>query len=103
MALINCPECKKEISDTTYRCPYCGYTVRVPERSIIGKIFEFIFGAFNFVMVLLFLSMFFGLVGAGDGSGVAGFAGTMVLLVIWVVIGLPLGVMSYITRAKAGD
>ena len=28
MALINCPECKKEISDTARKCPHCGYTVK---------------------------------------------------------------------------
>lgn len=27
MALINCPECKKEISDKTKSCPYCGYPI----------------------------------------------------------------------------
>ncbi|MGN1480728.1 zinc-ribbon domain-containing protein [Porcipelethomonas sp.] len=25
MALIKCPECEKEISDTTNSCPHCGY------------------------------------------------------------------------------
>lgn len=103
MALIKCPECGKDVSSTTYRCPHCGFMVKVPERSAIGKVFEFIFGAFNFVMALLFISMFFGLIGSGDGSGIAGFAGTIVLLVIWVVVGLPLGIMSYITRAKVGN
>lgn len=28
MALINCPECKKEISDIADKCPNCGYPVR---------------------------------------------------------------------------
>lgn len=100
MALIKCPECGKDVSNTTYRCPHCGYIVKEPQRTAIGKIFEFLFEAFNVVMVLIFISMFFGLVGSGDGSGVAGVAGTIVLLVIWVVVGLPLGIMSYITRAK---
>jgi len=27
MTLINCPECKKEISDEAIRCPSCGKTV----------------------------------------------------------------------------
>lgn len=27
MALIKCPECGKEISDTTKRCPNCGYMI----------------------------------------------------------------------------
>lgn len=25
MALINCPECQKEISNKTKNCPHCGY------------------------------------------------------------------------------
>lgn len=25
MALVKCPECGKEISDTTIMCPHCGY------------------------------------------------------------------------------
>lgn len=28
MALINCPECKKEVSDTVKRCPHCGFVMR---------------------------------------------------------------------------
>ena len=28
MALINCPECTKEISDSVVKCPHCGYTVK---------------------------------------------------------------------------
>lgn len=28
MALINCPECNKEISDTVKKCPYCGYRIK---------------------------------------------------------------------------
>lgn len=103
MALIECPECGKEVSSTTYRCPHCGYMVKAPERTFIGKIFEFLFEAFNVVMVLIFISMFFGLVGSGDGAGTAGFAGTIVLFVIWVIIGLPLGIMYYITKPKISN
>lgn len=28
MALINCPECNKEISDTVKTCPNCGYKIK---------------------------------------------------------------------------
>ncbi len=28
MALINCPECNKEISDKTRKCPHCGYPIK---------------------------------------------------------------------------
>lgn len=32
MALINCPECRKEISDTVKICPNCGYKIRRSQR-----------------------------------------------------------------------
>lgn len=36
MALINCPECGKEISDTNRKCPFCGYTLKKdPNRKAI--------------------------------------------------------------------
>lgn len=28
MALINCPECNKEVSDSTELCPNCGYSIK---------------------------------------------------------------------------
>ncbi|WP_026506941.1 zinc ribbon domain-containing protein [Butyrivibrio sp. MC2013] len=28
MSLINCPECGKEVSDTVYYCPHCGYPIK---------------------------------------------------------------------------
>lgn len=34
MALINCPECGKEISDAAISCPHCGYTINRSGRSI---------------------------------------------------------------------
>lgn len=34
MALINCPECGKEISDAALSCPHCGYTINRSGRSL---------------------------------------------------------------------
>lgn len=28
MALINCPECNREISDNAKSCPHCGYSIK---------------------------------------------------------------------------
>lgn len=28
MALIDCPECKKQVSDTALACPHCGYSLK---------------------------------------------------------------------------
>ena len=30
MALINCPECEKEVSDTAKKCLHCGYRLTPP-------------------------------------------------------------------------
>lgn len=40
MALIKCPECKKEFSNTINKCPHCGYKIKssVDVRGIINKI-----------------------------------------------------------------
>ena len=27
MALINCPECKKQVSNQAPTCPYCGFQI----------------------------------------------------------------------------
>ena len=40
MALISCPECNREISDTVRKCPNCGYKIknhRSPKNKIIEK------------------------------------------------------------------
>ncbi len=39
MALINCPECSREVSDQAAACPHCGYPLRAkpsPAGSTIG-------------------------------------------------------------------
>ncbi len=52
MALIQCPECKKEISDKTASCPHCGCPKPEPKKVPIksGNNTEFTFG---FVMLVL--------------------------------------------------
>lgn len=32
MALIKCPECQKEVSDTAETCPHCGYRLKPAKR-----------------------------------------------------------------------
>lgn len=104
MALIKCPECGKEVSDTSYKCPNCGFVLNEPKRSIAGNIFKFLFVALNFIMVLFIGSFMFGVFGnGGESAGAAGAIGTGILFIIWVIVGLPLGIMSYITRAKSGN
>ena len=35
MALIKCPECGKEISDTAKSCPNCGYSLKVKNAKLL--------------------------------------------------------------------
>lgn len=37
MALINCPECKKSISDQSSSCPGCGYPLKSNDTKIVVK------------------------------------------------------------------
>jgi len=48
MALIQCPECSKEISDQANNCPNCGYSQKTetnekPSKKYIRKKLNFIF------------------------------------------------------------
>ena len=48
MPLINCPECKTEVSQTAYDCPKCGATLKKPTRTIFGKFIKLLFIYENF-------------------------------------------------------
>lgn len=37
MALINCPECNKSISDQSNSCPGCGYPLKSNDTKIVVK------------------------------------------------------------------
>lgn len=84
MALIQCPECGKQISETTPTCPHCGYRLNAPLKikptrlgtieknitlgvlyifsGIIGAYIFFLFGIFFFIplagaMILLIIGI----------------------------------------------
>lgn len=99
MALIKCPECGNDVSSTTYKCPHCGFVINEPKRGLVGNIFETVFVLFNFLMVLVIGTFVFNIMGSeNEASTIVGFGSVGVFMVIWVVVGLPLGIMSYITR-----
>jgi zinc ribbon protein len=37
MAIIQCPECSKEISDSAFTCPHCGYPKYLSAIKILCK------------------------------------------------------------------
>ena len=74
MALINCPECKHEVSDTVKNCPNCGYVIKGnSEITISTKIpigisiiyaicvciyaFDYLWTATNIIMLLAAIGM----------------------------------------------
>lgn len=57
MALINCPECNKEISNEAKRCPYCGYPLKKVAKRNLPK---FIIST---AVVLLILCSIIGIIG----------------------------------------
>ena len=102
MAMIKCPECAKDISDQTYKCPNCGVVIKKLKRGITGIVFKTLFILFNAIMILWVISLLS--LSSGDPEvdmGVAKAMGTGMLLFIWLIVGLPLGIMNYITRPKA--
>ena len=53
MALINCPECGREISDSVYSCPNCGFQLRKKRSKALPIILVLVFviaaGAFAYI------------------------------------------------------
>lgn len=54
MALITCPECKKEISDSVDSCPHCGYVIN--EKKVKPKKKK---GCFTWILVFIVLLLAF--------------------------------------------
>ena len=44
MALMNCPECRRSISDKALTCPHCGYPLQPSETSPSGPIYAGTYG-----------------------------------------------------------
>lgn len=107
MALINCPECQKEVSDKATKCTNCGIRLRKPKRSFFGKLVKCAFIIFNLVMAFLLFyiwdsnGLFF-----RDLSDAPVLAQIMVrsqindVITKWVTGAIILGLMVLFTRPK---
>jgi len=109
MAMINCPECNEEVSETALKCPKCGFQINKPKRGIFGKIIKWSFILFNILMLIWIIG---GVGSATDGmdamSGAeqAGAAigtglGAMMLIGIWIAGDIILGLFVLFTRPKS--
>lgn len=98
MALITCPECKKEISDTAKSCPSCGYEMKSSGKQLCpkcnleavaverGKTFT-IGGVFGVLIILLsilvlFFNLLIGLVVMIFGILITSFSGDKIVVMI---------------------
>ena len=58
MALINCPECGKEVSNSAESCPHCGFPITKQDNKRIKriKIWELVF-LISLIACLVFLCL----------------------------------------------
>lgn len=109
MAIIKCPECGSEVSDSALKCPKCGFEINKPKRGFFGKMFKWTFILFN-VLMLWWLIGGVGAAtegmeamseaekaGAAMGTGI----GAMMIMTIWVIGDIILGSFVLFTRPKA--
>jgi hypothetical protein len=109
MALINCPECSTEVSDTVLKCPRCALQLRIPKRGFFGKLFKLIFIGFNILMGIWLFS-YWGSLGEMTssigseaekvGTAIGGTIGTGFIVVMWVFGDIILGLFVHFTRPK---
>ena len=109
MAMIKCPECSADVSDSALKCPSCGVQLRKPKRGFFGKLVKWGFIGFNILMVIWLVG---GMGAATEGmqamseaekAGVAigtGF-GVAIILSIWVIGDIILGLFVMFTRPKS--
>jgi hypothetical protein len=109
MALINCPECSGEISDSAMKCPKCGVQLRKATRGFFGKLIKWSFIGFNLFMGWLLIAGMSAAtksmdptmdeaaqVGAVLGTGL----GAAMIIGIWVFGDIILGLFVLFTRPK---
>lgn len=109
MAIITCPECSHNVSDSALKCPSCGTQLRKQKRGFFGKLFKWSFIGFNALMALWAVAGFNAATkdydalsgaeqaGAAIGTGV----GMAMVLVLWVLGAIILGMFVLFTRPKA--
>jgi hypothetical protein len=109
MALINCFECKEQVSDQAIKCPKCGFQIKKIKRGFLGKLFKFLFIIFNLFM-LVWLISYFNSIGeiVSDsnnkaehvGATIGATLGTGFLVTVWALGDIILGLFVLLTRPK---
>ena len=109
MALVECPECKTEVSDTALKCTKCGVQLRKPKRSFFGKLVKWGLIIFNIVMLVWLIG---GMNSATEGmqamdeaqragTAIGAGIGGMIIAIIWAVGDVIGGIMFLVTRPNS--
>ncbi len=110
MAMINCPECSVEVSESALKCPSCGFKLNEAQRSLFGKIIKWVFIIFNVIMLIWVIS---GGGAASDavntagsdaeaaGAAIGAALGMGMLFVMWLIGDIILGMFVLFTRPKS--
>lgn len=107
MALVKCPECGQEVSDSALDCPKCGKQLRKPKRGFFGKLFIWSFYLYNLLMVVWLIGGINSAskieavseaekAGAAIGTGI----GITMILIVWVIGDIITGLLALMTRPK---
>ncbi|GGI72814.1 hypothetical protein GCM10007978_08280 [Shewanella hanedai] len=110
MALVSCPECEVQVSDSALKCTGCGFQILKLERGFFGKLFKWVFILFNVLMTYLLFS-YFGSVGevvstsdseaAQTGAAIGATIGTSMIMGFWVFGDIILGLLVLFTKPKS--
>ena len=72
MALVNCPECNKEVSDSALSCPHCGFQLREEEvqtvKNQVKKPKKKSNGCLIWLIIIAAAIAFFYIIGSNDDS-----------------------------------
>ncbi|WP_280565117.1 hypothetical protein [Chromohalobacter sp. 48-RD10] len=107
MALVACPECEHEVSDSALKCSQCGKQLRKLKRGAFGKLCKWSFILFNVLMIVWLFSYWgdLGSMTSGSeaekaGAAVGGALGTGMIVTTWAFGDIILGLFVLFTRPK---
>lgn len=87
MTLINCPACKKEISNKAASCPHCGHPINESETSIKINPAPQSRRKYREGKIIFFLILFGGIL-LGFIAAITGIAGLAIPSFVFIILGL---------------
>lgn len=99
-AIVKCPACQHDVSNTALKCPNCGHQLRKPQRTKFGKICLWIFYGFNILMLFWIIAGVSGTNPKNEWEAAGAGIGVMALILFWVLGDIITGLLALMTRPK---